>query len=101
MESIATKSVTRYGTSSLSKAVAYHVKIIHDHHTGTKSPRKRNIPPRFGSSCSPRARATTATTKHRSKKSSSQVEVLLLARLRQPCAIDQHRRPPVGNVRTT
>ena len=36
MESIARKSVTRYGTSSLSKAVAYHVKIIHDHHTGPK-----------------------------------------------------------------
>src|SRR5215217_2628148 len=26
---------------------------------------------------------------------------LLLARLRRPCAIDQHRRPPAGNVRPT
>src|SRR5215218_5803783 len=61
--------------SSLSKAVAYHVKIIHDHHTGTKRPRKRRAPPRFGSSCNPRANAATATTKQRSKKSSSGVDV--------------------------
>src|SRR5215211_2594064 len=104
MECIATNSVTRYGTSSLSKEVAYQVKIIHDHQTGTKSPRKRSTPSAFGSWCSPRASAATATTKHRSKKSSSQVDFrssarASLVRLRIACGRTKREeyRPSAGS----
>src|SRR5215210_7709649 len=75
MHNIAASNVTRYGTSSLSKAVAYQVNPIHAHHTGTKKAAKRNAPPKVGSSCKPFASAATATTKQRSKNNSSQVEV--------------------------
>jgi len=70
----------RYGTSSLSKAVAYQVKVIQAHQMGTNNPIKRKVPPSVGSSCRPRASAATATTKHRSKNSSNHVEVRSSAR---------------------
>src|SRR5215210_1117607 len=75
MQSIAPSNVVRKATSSLSKAVAYQVKPIHAHQKGTKKAAKRTAPPNVGSWCRPLASAATATTKQRSKNSSSQVEV--------------------------
>src|SRR5918999_2018543 len=69
--SIAASAPKRLNAPTSGKLVAYQAYSIQDHQTGMKSAANSAIPPIVGSSCSVCATAPTATTKQRSKKSSS------------------------------
>src|SRR5215210_4404388 len=69
--SIAAKAPKRLNDPPSGKLVAYQAYSIQDHQTGTKSAANSTIPSIVGSSCRVWATAPTATTKQRSKKSSS------------------------------
>src|SRR5918992_3049848 len=69
--SIAANAAKRLNAPTSGKLVAYQAYSIHDHQTGMKSAANSAIPSIVGSSCKVCATAPTATTKQRSKKSSS------------------------------
>src|SRR5215204_4723344 len=69
--SIAANAPKRLNAPPSGKLVAYQAYSIQDHQTGTKSAANSTIPSIVGSSCRVWATAPTATTKQRSKKSSS------------------------------
>src|SRR5215210_1092867 len=69
--SIAAKAPKRLNDPPSGKLVSYQAYSIHDHQTGMKSAANSVIPSIVGSSCRVCATAPTATTKQRSKKSSS------------------------------
>src|SRR5215212_2475846 len=69
--SIAANAPKRLNAPTSGKLVAYQAYSIQDHQTGMKSAANSVIPSIVGSSCRVCATAPTATTKQRSKKSSS------------------------------
>src|SRR5918992_3173402 len=69
--SIAASAPKRLNAPTSGKLVAYQAYSIQDHQTGMKSAANSAIPAIVGSSCRVCATAPTATTKQRSKKSSS------------------------------
>src|SRR5215207_5215502 len=68
---IAANAPKRLNAPTSGKLVAYQAYSIQDHQTGMKSAANSTIPSIVGSSCTVCATAPTATTKQRSKKSSS------------------------------
>src|SRR5919112_6058743 len=68
---IAANAPKRLNAPASGKLVAYQAYSIQDHQTGMKSAANSAIPSIVGSSCRVCATAPTATTKQRSKKSSS------------------------------
>jgi hypothetical protein len=69
--SIAANAPKRLNSPASGKLVAYQAYSIYDHQTGMKSATNSAVPVIVGLSCRVCATAPTATTKQRSKKSSS------------------------------